>query len=75
MSDRQSTADRFIDVMSEIRGMTKGVDNDHPHRYPIRCLQQEAGEILNDAITRAWRIADLVRVLKDELKKSAKQDA
>ena len=61
-----SLADQFIAVMAEIAEIEAGVDNDHPHRYPLRCLRQVAHQQIENALAEARRIADLARVLKKE---------
>lgn len=63
-----SIADRFIYVMSKVSAIDAGIDNNHPHRYPIREMRTTAYTILANAITEAERISDFAKVLKDEMK-------
>ena len=68
MSEREwSLADRFVFVANEIARMTDDVENDNPHRYPLRKMKITAEKILFDALTTANDICDTARVLKHEL--------
>lgn len=68
MSERQwSLADRFVFVANEIARMTDDVDNENPHRYPLRKMKTTAEKILFEALTTANEICDTARVLKQEL--------
>ncbi len=68
MSERQwSLADRFVFVANEIARMTDDVDNENPHRYPLRKMKMTAEKILFEALTTANEICDTARVLKQEL--------
>lgn len=54
MSERQwSLADRFVFVANEIARMNDDVDNENPHRYPLRKMKQTAEKILFEAMTTA----------------------
>lgn len=69
MSQREwSIADRFVFVANEIRKIDEDVDNDNPHRYPLRKMRHTAEKALLDALVTANDIADTARILKDELK-------
>ena len=69
MSERhQSIADRFVYVANQIATMDDDVDNNNPHRYPLRKMKMTAEMILADALNQAQNIADTARILKDELK-------
>ena len=63
----ESLADRFVYVANEIARMEDDVDNDNPHRYPLRKMKQTAVKILFDALDQAHQIADTARVLKKEI--------
>jgi hypothetical protein len=68
MSERPwSLADRFVFVANEVRKIGDGVDNDNPHRYPLRKMKDTAEKILLDALTTASEIADTARILKLEI--------
>ena len=68
MGERQwSISDRFVYVMSQIQTMDDDVDNDNPHRYPLRKMKQTAQKILYDALTTAQEVVETARVLKNEL--------
>jgi hypothetical protein len=68
MNERQwSLADRFVFVANEIRKIDEDVDNENPHRYPLRKMRQTAEKLLHEALTTANDIADTARVLKQEL--------
>ena len=68
MGERQwSISDRFVYVMSQIQTMDDDVDNDNPHRYPLRKMKQTAEKILYDALTTAQEVVETARVLKNEL--------
>ncbi len=41
-----SLADRFVFVANEIARMTDDVDNENPHRYPLRKMKTTAVKIL-----------------------------
>lgn len=70
MAEREwSIADRFVYVMNEVRKIDEDVDNDNPHRYPLRKMKQTANKILVDALTAANEVADTARILKDEIYK------
>lgn len=70
MSERQwSLADRFVYVANEVRKIDDGVDNDNPHRYPLRKMKIAAEKAIFDALTTAADIAACAHVLKDEIKK------
>jgi hypothetical protein len=69
MQERQmSLADRFVYVANEIRKIDEDVDNNNPHRYPLRKMRQTAEKVLLEAMATANEIADTARVLKDELR-------
>lgn len=63
-----SLADRFIAVMAKIDQIERGVDNDNPHRYPIRNMKRHAEKVIFDALGSAFDIAENARVLKDEIR-------
>lgn len=65
MSD--SLADRFVYVANEIARMEDDVDNENPHRYPLRKMKQTAEKIVREALEQAQQIADTARVLKKEI--------
>jgi len=68
MAERQwSLADRFVYVANEISRMEDDVDNENPHRYPLRKMKQTAEKILFEALTTAQEIADTASVLKKEI--------
>jgi len=68
-NERQlSLADRFVYVANEIRQIDEDVDNENPHRYPLRKMRQTAVKVLLDAIDNAQQIADTAKVLKQELR-------
>lgn len=68
MAERQwSIADRFVYVMSKIQTMEEDVDNDNPHRYPIRKMRQAAEKILFEALTSANEVVEAAQVLKQEI--------
>jgi len=68
MAERQwSLADRFIYVANEISRMDDGLDNDNPHRYPLRKMKQTAEKILFEAMTTAQEITETAKVLKKEI--------
>ena len=68
MGERQwSISDRFVYVMSQIQTMDDDVDNDNPHRYPLRKMKQTAQKILYDALITAQEVVETARVLKNEL--------
>lgn len=64
-----SIADRFIRVMNEVRQIDEDVDNDNPHRYPLRKMKILADSILANAIREAGDVAEAARVLKEEIYK------
>jgi len=71
----QSTADRFIDVMARIRSLDDHTNNDEPMRHEIRGARRMATEVLEQAITQAWALADLghsVKLSSDAAIKEAK---
>lgn len=63
----ESLADRFVYVANEIARMDDGVDNENPHRYPLRKMKQSAEKILLDALDQAQQVADTASVLKKEI--------
>lgn len=68
MAERQwSLADRFVYVANEISRLDDDVDNDNPHRYPLRKMKMTAEKILFEALTTASEICDTAKVLKQEL--------
>ena len=68
MSERQwSIADRFVFVANEIRKIDEDVDNDNPHRYPLRKMRQTAEKILLDALVSANEVADTAKILKQQI--------
>lgn len=62
-----SIADRFVYVMNEVRKIDEDVNNDNPHRYPLRKMKQTADKILFDALTAANEVAETARVLKEQI--------
>lgn len=67
-SERQwSIADRFVYVANEIRKIDEDVDNDNPHRYPLRKMRQTAEKLLFEALTTANEIAQAAQILKQEI--------
>jgi len=68
-TDRQeSLADRFVAVMAEVNVIEDGVDNDNPHRHPIRAMRHAAQKAIFDALTTAHDLANAARVLKNEIR-------
>jgi hypothetical protein len=67
MATTESLADQFVRVTAEIVRMEDDVDNDNPHRYPLRKMKQTAELILRNALDAAQQVADTARVLKQEL--------
>lgn len=67
MSNGESLADKFVRVANEISCIDEDVDNDNPHRYPLRKMRQVAQMILLDAFEQAQQIADTAKVLKQEI--------
>lgn len=63
----ESLADRFVYVANEVARMDDDVDNENPHRYPLRKMKQTAEKILREALEQAQQIADTARVLKKEI--------
>lgn len=63
----ESLADRFVYVANEVARMEDDVDNENPHRYPLRKMKQTAEKILREALEQAQQIADTARVLKKEI--------
>ena len=63
----ESLADRFVYVANEVARMDDEVDNENPHRYPLRKMKQTAEKILREALEQAQQIADTARVLKKEI--------
>ena len=63
----ESLADKFVYVANEIARMDDDVDNENPHRYPLRKMKQVAEKILLDALGQAQQVADTARVLKKEI--------
>lgn len=68
MGEREwSIADRFVYVMSQIQTMVDDVDNENPHRYPLRKMKLTAEKILCEALTTAQDVVETARVLKQEV--------
>lgn len=63
----ESLADRFVYVANEIARMEDDVNNENPHRYPLRKMKQTAEKILREAMDQAQQIVDTARVLKKEI--------
>jgi hypothetical protein len=51
----QSTADRFIAVMAQLRAIDP--DNDEPMRHAMRALRNEAEAVIDSAIRHASQLA------------------
>lgn len=67
-SQQESISDTFVRVMGEIKKMNNDVDNDNPHRYPLRKMKQSAEKIILDALQSASEIVETSRILKDEMR-------
>lgn len=67
MSGNQpSVPDRFVTVWAELQAIP-AYDREDPNRFVFHQLQQEAIEIISDALRRSYRIAELVSRLKADI--------